>query len=156
VVHKWGKLLHITPDKLERTHNWYAHKKGRWALMFCVFAPVWRHLTAIVAGTSKMPFWEFMLCAYSGTLLWVSTFITLGFVGGSTFKRTSMHVHYALFGCSILVGIGILAYFLWRGRRDARKAAEASAIAGHGGDAEPKEQRSGDGRPDGPPPPPRR
>jgi membrane protein DedA with SNARE-associated domain len=148
VVHKWGKFLHVTPDKLDRVHEWYVHKKGRWALMFCIFAPVWRHLTAIIAGTSKMPFWEFAVCAYSGTLLWVSAFVTLGFLGGKAFEETSDTVHDVLLALSILAGVGVLAYFVWRNRRDARRSATAAALAGHCGDVDRSDVAAPSGKTD--------
>ena len=138
-VHKWGKYFHITPEKLQKTHDWYAHKKGRWALMFCIFAPVWRHLTAIVAGTSKMPFWEFALCAYTGTLMWVSTFITLGFFFGKEWQRMSKRLHVALLICSVLAGIGMLAYIVWKNRRDSQKAISTARAASQCGPLGPGE-----------------
>jgi membrane protein DedA with SNARE-associated domain len=129
--------------------------------MFCIFVPVWRHLTAIVAGTSKMPFWEFMVCAYSGTFLWVSAFISLGYWGdrvfGHAFKETAkrMHLfsnmHSILLVLSILLGAGMLLYVIWKNGRDAKKAAMAAALAGHCGKAEPGE-RSDSAGPAGPGP----
>lgn len=118
VVHKWGKVLHITPEKLNRVHEWFAHKKGRWALMFCIYMPVFRHLTAIVAGTSKMPFWEFALCAYTGVLMWVGTFITLGYFFAGYWIRMSSRVHTILLIGSLLVGLGVLIWVILKNRRE--------------------------------------
>lgn len=121
VVHKWGKYMHITPEKLNRVHEWYAHKKGRWALMFCIFMPVFRHITAIVAGTSRMPFWEFALFAYAGVLMWVSTFITLGFFFADYWTHMSNRVHTVLLVGSLLVGLGVLIWYILKNRREHMK-----------------------------------
>ena len=126
VVHKWGKWLHVTPERLNRVHEWYVHKKGRWALMFCIFAPVFRHLTAIVAGTSKMPFWEFGLYAYSGVLMWVCTFVTLGFYFGRVWARMSTRVHGMLLIASALLGLGMLIWVIRKNRAEHRKAIAAA------------------------------
>ncbi len=127
VVHRWGKLLHITQERLERVHNWYVHGKGRWALMSCIYLPVFRHITAIVAGTSKMPLWEFALCAYTGVLFWVSTFITLGYLAADHWLRMSHKVHFILLAGSLLIGAIVLVWFILRNRRERLRQAAKPA-----------------------------
>jgi membrane protein DedA with SNARE-associated domain len=92
VVHRFGHLVHITEDKLVKTHNWFEHA-GRWGLMIGYFLPGIRHLTAFVAGTAKMSFTEFAFFAYAGGLIWCGSFITLGYVLEEHWSRGTRQFH---------------------------------------------------------------
>lgn len=48
-------------------------------LIIGYFIPGVRHLTAYLAGISRIDFQKFMIFAYSGALLWSITFISLGY-----------------------------------------------------------------------------
>jgi len=129
VVRKWGKYLHITEERLNRVHEWYEHKKGRWALVFCIYAPVFRHVVAIVAGTSRMRLWEFAALAWSGVLLWVATFITLGYFSAGYWVRMGPTVHYILLVGSLGIGAIILIWYILRNRREHRRHLAQQAAA---------------------------
>jgi len=118
VVRKWGKYLHLTEERLNRVHEWYEHKKGRWALVFCIYAPVFRHVVAIVAGTSRMRLGEFVVLAWSGVLMWVATFITLGYFSAEYWVRMGPTVHYILLVGSLGIGAIILIWYILKNRRD--------------------------------------
>lgn len=77
VVHRYGRLLRLTQKDLDRMHAWF-NRYGKWMLMIGFFLPGIRHLTAVMAGTSKMEYRKFALFACSGALLWSATFIGLG------------------------------------------------------------------------------
>lgn len=53
VVHRFGKYLHVTDERLDLVHRWF-DRIGRWALVVGYFIAGVRHLTAILAGTSKL------------------------------------------------------------------------------------------------------
>jgi len=50
---KYPRLTHVTPERLEKVHRWF-DRVGKWLLTFGYFLPGLRHLTALVAGTSKL------------------------------------------------------------------------------------------------------
>ena len=50
---RYGKYLHITPDRLARAHAWF-ERVGHWALTIGYFIPGVRHLTAYAAGISEV------------------------------------------------------------------------------------------------------
>ena len=81
LVKKYGHYVHVELEMVERVRDWFG-RAGRWCLVFGYFVPGVRHLTAYVAGTSKLPFAEFALFAYLGGLLWSATFICAGFFLG--------------------------------------------------------------------------
>ena len=86
VICKYGPYVHFTPERLEYMHAWF-ERFGRWGLFFGYFIPGVRHFTAIVAGTSALEYPVFALFAYSGGLVWVSTFLTLGYFLGEEWQR---------------------------------------------------------------------
>src|ERR1700683_4163713 len=53
VVHRFGKFLHITEERLNRVHGWF-DRIGHWALFVGYYIAGLRHFTAMVAGISKL------------------------------------------------------------------------------------------------------
>jgi membrane protein DedA with SNARE-associated domain len=92
LVHHYGRLMHITPENLERVHAWF-DRFGTWTLTVGYFIPGVRHLTAVVAGTSKLHPALFAVFAYSGALIWSATFIGLGYYFGDEWSQVLHHVH---------------------------------------------------------------
>lgn len=91
LLHRAGPWLHLTEDKLARFHRWY-ERTGRWTLTFGYFVPGLRHVVAIAAGANGLSWHSFALFAYSGALLWVSTFLALGYVLGREWERAGPRV----------------------------------------------------------------
>ncbi len=111
VTYKFGRFVHVTAEQISRMHDWFEHS-GRWAVLFGYFLPGVRHLTAFVAGTSKMPFWEFTAFSSAGGLLWLSSFIVAGYFLEERWSRETARIHHVLeigsFVALAVVGI----YFL--------------------------------------------
>jgi len=77
-----GKLwLGLSDHHLERAHNWF-HRFGKWSLLFGYFIPGVRHFTGFTAGTTALDFRTFALFAYIGGILWVTTFLSIGYFFG--------------------------------------------------------------------------
>jgi membrane protein DedA with SNARE-associated domain len=79
LIKRYGRWVGVTPERAERAHNWF-HRFGGWTLPVGYFIPGVRHLTGYVAGTLQFDLRKFALFAYSGAVLWVSTFITIGYI----------------------------------------------------------------------------
>lgn len=92
LVHKYGKYIHFTEERLHAMHDWF-HRIGHWTLTFGYFIPGVRHFTAYTAGIAETPFPEFARFAYSGALLWVSTFIGLGYYFGDHWDWVLERMH---------------------------------------------------------------
>jgi membrane protein DedA with SNARE-associated domain len=104
-----GRFLHISDDYIHRVHDWF-NKIGHWALMIGYFIPGVRHFTAIVAGTSKLEYHGFAAFAYAGALLWVSTFLFLGYHFGPQWQQILRVVDHNLKLASVLAAALIVAY----------------------------------------------
>jgi membrane protein DedA with SNARE-associated domain len=92
LIHHYGRLFRITPEDLNRVHVWF-ERFGTWTLLVGYFIPGVRHLTAVIAGTSKERYHQFAIFAYSGALLWVTTFISLGYCFGEKWSQVLQEVH---------------------------------------------------------------
>ncbi len=113
VVHRFGRLLHITETRILRVHRWFDHI-GHWALFVGYYIAGVRHFTAILAGTSDVSVKTFLAYAWTGGALWVTTFITLGYYIGEDWQRIAELVHEYLLAASIVVIVAALLVYLWR------------------------------------------
>jgi membrane protein DedA with SNARE-associated domain len=78
VAGKYSNRIAINADHLQRIKEFYS-KYGRFALLIGYFIPGVRHLTALFAGINNMPYHQFAMFAYTGALLWTTTFFILGY-----------------------------------------------------------------------------
>lgn len=112
VVHRYGKHLHITEERLAKIHEWF-DRLGHWALFFGYFIAGVRHFTAIVAGTSGLRYPSFAAYAYSGGALWVATFLTLGYFVGEKWRQIAEVLHRdVLYGSVVLIAVAIVVFVL--------------------------------------------
>lgn len=110
---RYGKYLHLTPERIERAHAWF-NRIGHWALTFGYFIPGVRHLTAYAAGMSDLEPHQFAIFAYSGSVLWVASFLSLGYFLGEQWLVVERHVDRYLIGASIALAVLIGAWLIWR------------------------------------------
>jgi membrane protein DedA with SNARE-associated domain len=111
LIHKYGSYIHLTKERLERVHNWF-ERMGRWALFVGYFMPGVRHFTAIVAGSSELEPHVFALFAYSGGLLWVITFVSLGYFLGEQWSRMNDKVNSLLLWITIAaIVVGLVVWW---------------------------------------------
>ncbi len=115
-VHRWGKYVHFTEERQEKIHNWF-DRLGHWLLTFGYFIPGVRHFTALTAGLSCLPYRTFATYAYPGAVLWVSTFLTLGYYLGDNWQRVLEEVHRDILLIIIGVAIAGAAIYFYRRRK---------------------------------------
>lgn len=114
LIERHGARVNLTAAKMDRVHRWF-ERMGRWALMFGYFFPGIRHLTALVAGSSKLEYPVFAVFAYIGAFLWTGAYIFLGYVLGEQWASVSEQVHnQLLLAVSILLTGVILYYIFWQ------------------------------------------
>ena len=107
---RFGRVLHVNPTKVEQVHVWF-ERVGHWGLLWGYFLPGIRHLTALLAGATKLRYGDFALFAYAGALVWSFTFVSLGAVAGRQWARVSEQVHHNLLIASgVVVGCLVVAF----------------------------------------------
>ena len=120
VIHKFGRFLFLTDAKLERVRHWF-ERFGKWMLVIGYFVPGVRHFTALVAGTSRLPYREFALFAYTGALLWATLFISIGYIFGRQWRGIVDELQEHQVEAVIAAAVGLLAYALFRYLRARRQ-----------------------------------
>lgn len=111
LMRKIEPVVRVTPEHLSEVQSWFA-RWGKYTLAIGYFVPGVRHVTAFVAGSSKLPLSAFVLFAYSGALVWTSSFIALGYLFGDEWSRLSETVHRFLIVLAALVIVALALYFL--------------------------------------------
>jgi membrane protein DedA with SNARE-associated domain len=91
-VKKYASKMHVNPNEIEHAENFY-NRYGKFALFIGYFIPGVRHMTAIFAGTSLMPYRTFALFAYTGGFLWTITLVSLGYFLGEKWHHVYMYSH---------------------------------------------------------------
>jgi membrane protein DedA with SNARE-associated domain len=126
-VRRFGRYVHLTEERLDKVHAWF-DRRGHWALTFGYFFAGIRHVTAIVAGSSRLALSHFALFAYGGALMWATGFILLGYVVGDQWSAASEQAHHVAEAITAAAIVGVLIYLGVRRRR--RKAATPSPPPG--------------------------
>ena len=118
LLHRYGRLFHITPERMELVHSWF-DRFGTWTLLIGYFVPGVRHVTAVVAGTSKLRPLLFAIFAYTGALIWAATFIGVGFYFGDQWSQVLKQVDRHIVILTWIGAIILVIYLIWRfyGRR---------------------------------------
>jgi membrane protein DedA with SNARE-associated domain len=126
VIHKYGKFFHVSEANLTKMHNWF-ERWGKWTMVLAYYVPGVRHVAAIFAGTAKLPYHEFAIFAYTGALVWTSTFITLGYYLGPQVEKLAPLLHEYLviiaIAVAVLIVLALVAHHFWI-RRRAKAAAK--------------------------------
>jgi membrane protein DedA with SNARE-associated domain len=91
-LEKYACKMRINPNHLHKAEAWYG-RYGKFALFVGYFIPGIRHMTAIFAGISKMPFRLFATFAFTGGFLWTLTFVSMGYFLGEEWKHVAAFSH---------------------------------------------------------------
>lgn len=116
LIHRYGRYVRITEEHVRKAHAWF-ERVGHWGLTFGYFVPGVRHLTAYAAGMSEVTPHEFGVFAYSGAVLWVSTFLALGYFLGERWEAVESNIHHYLVWATIAGAIALALFLVWRKRR---------------------------------------
>jgi membrane protein DedA with SNARE-associated domain len=114
VIEKYGAYLHLTDERVERAHRWF-DRLGKWMLIICYFIPGVRHLMAFVAGSSKLDPSVFALYAYTGSLIWSTTFIASGYFLGERWGIVTEEIHrHVILAACLAALLLIVTWFAWQ------------------------------------------
>jgi membrane protein DedA with SNARE-associated domain len=117
--HKYAKILHITPAKVEQAEKFFL-KYGSISIFIGRLLPVVRHLISIPAGFSKMNFGKFVLYTFLGSAIWVSVLAVGGFYLGTQIELIAKNfkvVAEILMATAVLAGI---VYWFYRTRKQTK------------------------------------
>jgi membrane protein DedA with SNARE-associated domain len=114
LVIRYGRWIGIGQAQIDKAHAWF-ERFGKWTLFFGYFIPGIRHFTGFSAGMTALHFRDFALFAYSGAVIWVTTFLSIGYFCGnycfSIFENIEIDLDDILTGV-ILLGLVYIAYLV--------------------------------------------
>lgn len=115
LFHKYGSWLGITLQRLEKAKEWFNHY-GKWSLFIGYFIPGLRHFTGFTAGVTGVEYRHFALFAYTGGIVWITSFLSLGYFFGDLCFAFLEEIDVKV---ALMIGVLCLlsfAYFLWKKR----------------------------------------
>jgi membrane protein DedA with SNARE-associated domain len=117
-IKRYASKIHVNPADIQNAENFY-NRYGKFALFIGYFIPGVRHMTAIFAGASLMPYLTFALFAYAGGFLWTITMVSLGYFLGKKWHYVYMYSHRFIIPVVLvsIVVLGIAIYWKNVGRK---------------------------------------
>jgi membrane protein DedA with SNARE-associated domain len=112
-IKRYASKMRVTPDDIQDAESFY-NRYGKFALFIGFFIPGVRHLTAIFAGASLMPYRTFALFAYTGGFLWTITLVSLGYFLGEKWHHVYMYSHRFIIPLVILSIIVLSIGIYWK------------------------------------------
>lgn len=129
LVYRYGRYIHLTPERLDRAERWLVRHGSR-AIVLGRLTPGLRMPTVIACGVFGVPFWQFFPGLAVGGLLYILLYTLLGFFLGPVVLQAieGIHMPVGLFGS--LVPLVVLIVWIVRARRGLhlRPANDASTM----------------------------
>ena len=120
IVERWGRVLRLSPDDLDKAENWFDERSGT-AVLIGRCVPLIRSLVSIPAGFRRMPILRFSLFTLLGSLTWNSALVGAGYALGDRWEQVGEYVGYLQY-VVIAVALVALGWFAWNrfgpGRQD--------------------------------------
>ncbi len=124
LLKKFGKHVHLTEERVNRVNAWF-RKVGKWLLVIGYFIPGFRHLTAIVAGSSKLSYLEFAPFAFTGALLWSTAFVSVGYFFGKEWDNMTgraRQIFLYVAGAVLLLGLAWWLFIFLKKKHQAKNS----------------------------------
>ncbi|MEU4238709.1 DedA family protein [Actinoplanes sp. NPDC026619] len=125
-VHRWGKYVFLTPERLERAEGFFARRGGR-IVVIARFIDGLRQFNGVIAGITAMPWRSFLIYNTIGAALWVGWWTSIAYVFGTHLVEMIDHAHrykwWAIAGIILAVIAYVALHLRHRKRRRARSAA---------------------------------
>jgi membrane protein DedA with SNARE-associated domain len=112
-IKRYASRIHLNSDDIKKAESFY-NRYGKSALFIGYFIPGARHLTAIFAGASLMPYRTFALFAYTGGLLWTISLVSLGYFLGENWRHVYMYSHRFIIPLALLSIIALIIVIYWK------------------------------------------
>src|SRR6266704_1996502 len=121
---RFGRYVFLTEERLDKAERFF-DRRGSIVITFARFVEGLRQANGIIAGITGMHWLRFLVFNAIGAVLWVGTWVTIGYFAGSNittvYHYITLYSYYVLAGLVVLIG----GYIVWRRRR--RRAATAAA-----------------------------
>ena len=116
LVARFGRFLHIDPERLDRFESRSRHL-GLLAVLLVRLTPGMRIYTAVLAGLTGLPYGRFLLALGPAALIWAGAFIILGSRVGERWEELyTLLEHHAILGTTAVALLLVVGAVAWRWR----------------------------------------
>jgi membrane protein DedA with SNARE-associated domain len=126
IVHRWGKYIFVTPERLEKAEKFFA-RRGNRIIVVARFIDGLRQLNGVIAGITKMPWKTFLIYNAIGALLWVGWWCTVAYLLGVHLVEIMGQAHKYKWIAIGLVVVAIATYVTLHVRHIRRRRARSAA-----------------------------
>lgn len=88
ILDRYGRLVLLSPDELERAERWFG-RYGDWVVLVSRLLPAVRSFIALPAGVVRMPYWRFAAYTALGSFLWCLVLVLIGHALGQHWNSVS-------------------------------------------------------------------
>lgn len=111
-INKYGKYIGLTKPRMAQANKFF-NKYGTVVIFVAYYLPGVRHILGYFSGISRIDAKKFHIYSTIGGIVWVVTFITMGYILGPAWQHVFnlMHKYGGLL--VVLAGIFILLYLIY-------------------------------------------
>jgi membrane protein DedA with SNARE-associated domain len=109
VVHRFGKCVFLTPERLERAEAFFA-RRGNGIVVVARFIDGLRQLNGVIAGITAMPWRTFLRYNAIGAALWVGWWTAISYMLGTHIVEIVDHTRRYKWLAIAVVAIAVGAY----------------------------------------------
>ncbi len=120
LVLRYGRYVRLTEERLAKAESFFTRRGGA-IVTVARFIEGLRQANGIVAGTTGMPWREFLFYNALGAALWVGTWTSVGYFAGdhieTIYREVSRYSLYLLAAAAVLVVVLVLVRYRRRRKR---------------------------------------
>jgi membrane protein DedA with SNARE-associated domain len=126
-VHRFGKYIFITPERLARAERFFA-RRGNRIVVVARFIDGLRQLNGVIAGITAMPWRTFLIYNAIGAALWVGFWTTVSYLLGTHIVEVVEHAHRYKWWAIAAVVLALATYVTLHVRHIRRRRAREAAL----------------------------
>lgn len=113
-VLQWICRVSLEPDSCVHRTQVRFERNGPWALVVAKFIPGFNAMAPPLAGISRMSWRRYALFDGLGILLWVGSYIAIGYTFSGELERVAAHLAFLGWGLFALLFSALLLYIGWK------------------------------------------
>lgn len=118
LCNKLGRVATLSEEDVDKADHWFK-RHGIWAVFIGRLIPAIRTLISVPAGLAAMPFGQFLLISFLGTLIWTAILTGAGYLLQANFHAVEAWVDPVSTGVVILaVVIYLYRFATWKPIKD--------------------------------------
>jgi len=126
LVHRWGKYVFLTPERLARAEGFFARRGSR-IVVIARFIDGLRQFNGVIAGITAMPWRTFLIYNTIGAALWVGWWTGIAYALGNHLVEIIEHAHRYKWWAIAIITLAVIAYIALHLRHIRRRRARSAA-----------------------------